>query len=286
MQNLKLFWNPEGVNVDALGSRTLAPEPPHDGDTARISMSMRFLSIDTPEVVAASALTKTNDKLLQLGQWMSQGKVPLDAGLAQHLLPKLQTAPATLQDQQGQAARNHLQQLFAQRLGQGRSVFLRTSDQPFDGNGRLLVYVAPNLKKEELATATPDQRATFNLLMVQAGWAASFPIFPSFPKHADLELLFRAAAQAHADQLGIWANPATLPAYEYRECLRLYELTNDLLTANKPFRTSDWVSRYCFDLATLQIVEPQHYYRIAPANRAFVWPQDVRRAVSELNLTA
>ena len=40
------------------------------------------------------------------------------------------------------------------------------------------------------------ERATFNLLMVESGWAAPFPIYPGLPKYRDLVLLQEVAEEA------------------------------------------------------------------------------------------
>ena len=129
-------------------------------------------------------------------------------------------------------------------------------------------------------------RATFNLLMVEAGWAASFPIYPSIPRYADLVFLRDAAQQAFDQPRGIWADPLTLTGYEFRMCVRLYDVTRRLV-AGAALSSRDrtgWVERYCVDMTTREVFSPQDYYKVQPYNRIFVWPQDIAEAVSTMNL--
>ena len=84
-----------------------------------------------------------------------------------------------------QTAKEKFKEILKNKLtkpnGKKRNIYLNTADEHFDSNGRLLAYIAPHYKKKELANMTLYDRATFNLLMVESGWAASFPIFPSLP---------------------------------------------------------------------------------------------------------
>lgn len=57
--------------------------------------------------------------------------------------------------------------------------------------------MAPYHIAHELATMSYKDRATFNLLMVESGWADSFPIYPSIPKHCDLVMPHEAAKDAY-----------------------------------------------------------------------------------------
>ena len=116
--------------------------------------------------------------------------------------PKLATGQAgSLQEEQGQQATEAFQTLLEEKLSRPnssrkRSVFLQVADQPFDQYGRLLAYMAPSYSAKERAQMSPRERATFNLLMIEAGWAAPFPIYPSLPKHLDLVLLQKAGQEA------------------------------------------------------------------------------------------
>ena len=85
MSDVAIFWDPNGFELDSLGAKSF--ERITDGDTPYISMSIRMLSIDTPEVhyPGNSNPEKHDDKLSQLADWIQQGKAPVaaDAGLAE-----------------------------------------------------------------------------------------------------------------------------------------------------------------------------------------------------------
>jgi len=291
MTEVKIFWDPSGTTFDSLGSKELVRTT--DGDTPFVSVSIRMLSIDAPEThyPGSTKPSKHDATLVQLAEWISQGRAPVEDGLAAYLHPRLASGRAgTLQEQQGERAKQVFQELLARLLtkpsGGKRNLFIRTADQPFDEYGRLLAYVAPSYSSEELATMTPWERATFNALMVKAGWAAMFVIYPSLPSHRDLEMLRDAAKEAYMAGRGIWAEPLMLAGYEFRMAIKLYETTKKLVAGEKvsSYARKSWISRYCVDMTNQEIVYPEDYYRIAPYNRLFVWPKDVRDAVGTLNL--
>ena len=292
MSKVAIFWDPNGIELDSLGSKQFLRAT--DGDTPYVAMSIRMLSIDTPELhyPANQKPSKMDDKLAELAEWLRQGKSQVDDHLAAYLYPKLATGRAgTLHEQQGQQAMQALQTLVDEKLklsnGKYRSVFLRVADQPFDDYGRVLAYVAPNYSPEERATLSRMERATFNLLMVANGWAAPFPVYPSLPQHLDLTLLHDAAETAFNEGRGAWADANMLTGYEFRMCVKLYDVTKKLVASGGRFRESNpsWISRYCVDMTTREIYYPQEYIKVLPYNRIFVWPNDVSEAVSRLNLT-
>jgi endonuclease YncB( thermonuclease family) len=130
-------------------------------------------------------------------------------------VPELATGrTGSLQLAQGRDASSFAKQWFQERLtrldGSKRRLFVRMADRPFDDNGRLLAYVAPNYTETERRTLTRTQRATFNLDLVEAGHAAPFIIYSSVPGELDLPLLLAAASTAVGEPRGIWANAETL----------------------------------------------------------------------------
>jgi len=223
---VQVLWSPAGATVPSLGDLALVDV--HDGDTPSVRMSVRMLSIDTPEITAISAEGALNvdRKFADLAQWITDRKAPITAALAERVLPKLEKG-GTRQFEQGTKAAEFAKQNTAERLtrpnGRKRNLFVRTADAPFDTHHRLLAYLAPNYSAAERKTLTRAQRATFNLDMVVAGWAATFVIYPSIPGELDLPMLLDAAATARTTGRGIWADPLTLPGYEYR-CLDLDRL--------------------------------------------------------------
>jgi endonuclease YncB( thermonuclease family) len=291
MSQVKIFWDPQGVELNTLGDNEYLRAT--DGDTPFVAMSIRMLSIDTPEVhyPGTQSPSKQDFNLKQLADWIQAGKIPIQDDLAKYLHPKLATGKAgTLQEVQGAQAKAYFEKLLVEKLtrpdGTKRRVFLRTADLPFDQNGRLLAYVAPSYSAAELQKMTRQERATFNLLLVDSGWAASFPIFPSIPSYLDLVMLQTAGKDAFGKKRGAWADALTLAGYEFRMCVKLFQTTDKLTRGEKlaPAERSAWIERYCVDMTTREIYYPQDYYRVAPYNRIFVWPQDVNQAVAKMNL--
>lgn len=291
MSNIKIFWDPKGLELDSLGKKEYLSVT--DGDTPYVSISIRMLSIDTPEVhyPGNQKPSKQDENLAQLAAWIQAGKAPINSGLAQHLHPKLATGTAgTLQEQQGKQATNKFEELLNEKLtrpsGSKRRVFLRSADQPFDQYGRLLAYIAPSYTTQELASMSYKERATFNLLMIESGWAAPFPIYPSIPKYYDLMLLQEIAKDACDNHRGVWADPLTLTGYEFRMCVKLYQVTKKLVDGKKLSSSElfGWISRFCVDMTTREVFFPQNYYKVAPYNRIFVWPEDAAEATARLNL--
>lgn len=292
MDNVNVFWDPTGFELDVLGNKRFLSTS--DGDTPAVSMTIRLLSVDTPEIhyPGRARPSKMDEPLEELADWMQQGHAPIRSDLANHLRPKLATGEAgTLQETQGEKAKEVFEELLTDKLTRAnsnrkRQVFLRTADQPFDKYGRLLAYMAPNYTPEERNRMSPSERATFNLLLIDSGWGASFIIFPSLPKQSDLILLRNAAKDALLGRKGAWADDNSLTGYEFRMCVRLHKITKKLVSGKKLSSSERyaWISRYCFDLTNREIFYPQDYHWIKPYNRIFIWAEDVNDAVSRINL--
>ena len=291
MSAVKIFWDPRGFELDSLGKKKYMRAT--DGDTPYVSISIRMLSIDTPEVhyPGNSKPSRQDANLAELAAWIQAGKAPVSDGLAAYLHPKLVTGHAgTLQEEQGAKATAAFEKMLKEKLtkpsGRKRSVYLRAADETFDHYGRLLAYMAPSYSAKELEGMPRKDRATFNLLMVDSGWAASFPIFPSLPKHMDLILLQQCGKDAVENGRGAWADPMTLTGYEFRMCVKLHGITKKLIAGHKLSSSQryGWIERFCADMTTRQIVYPQNYYTIKPYNRIFIWADDVQDAVGMLNL--
>lgn len=291
MDKVKLFWDPEGQTLNSLGSNSLLRTT--DGDTAFVSTAVRMLSIDTPEVhyPGTTNPAKLDAKLKQLADWLQAGSTPAGADLSAYLYPKLASGAAgTLQKQQGTDAATAFQKLLTDKLakpnGTQRDIYLRAGDQAFDQYGRLLAYMSPQYTSAELQGMTAKDRATFNLMMIDSGWAAAFPIYPSLPKYSDLVLLRDCARDAFEKKRGIWSSPLTLTGYEFRMCYRLWDVSNRLVNGEKldSQEKRGWLERYCVDMTTQEIYEPENYFRVPVYHRIFVWPADINEAVSRLNL--
>jgi len=288
---VQILWSPAGASMPSLGARNLVDVT--DGDTPNIRMPIRMLSVDTPEVTARTAerASAIDIEFTQLAEWIEQGRAPISDVLAAYVLPKLTTGTAgTLQFEQGKAASAFGKQNIDTRLarpdGSRRNLFIRVADSPFDANSRLLAYIAPNYSTKERETLSRAERATFNLDLVENGWAATFVIFPSIPGELDLPLLVEAAATARANRKGIWAEPATLLAYEYRAMEKLHAITEKIVGGEKIRGAAAfaWRERYCADMRNRQLHGPEGYIDIPPEYRLWIWPDDVARTVRELNL--
>ncbi len=291
MTPVKIFWDPEGLAVDSLGTKKFLETS--DGDTPYVKMSIRMLTIDTAEVhyPENKKPSKQDTPFFELAQWIKDKKAPISTGLGEYLYPKLATGKAgTLQEEQGNKATTYFEKLLEEKLklpnGTKRTIFLHAANEHFDQYGRLLAYMAPNYTAKERLAMTRKDRATFNLLMIDAGWAASFPIYPSIPNIADLILLQQAAQEAVENKKGIWADPATLTGYEFRMCVKLHEITKKIVDGKELSSTerNSWIERYCVDMTTKEIFFPQDYYKVKPYNRIFIWPKDVAEAVGKMNL--
>ena len=292
MADVQIFWDPDGFTLDSLGSNKLLGLS--DADTTSISVTIRMLSIDAPEVHYPGRTKPSNHDadLAQLALWIAEGRAPVDPDLAEYLYGRLIGGQAgTLQLHQGQQATAAFEQMVDQLLtrsnGTRRNVFVHTADEQFDQYGRLLAYLAPYYSSAELASMSLWERATFNMLLVRSGWAAPLIIYPSIPKYGDL-IMFRASArEAYLAGRGVWAEPLTLTGYEFRMAVKLFGVTKRLVMGEKVSTRSrnGWITRYCVDLTTRQIYYPQHYFRVAPYNRMFIWPKDVSEAVGQLNLS-
>jgi endonuclease YncB( thermonuclease family) len=290
---VQIFWPSHGITMPSLGTQKFIDI--HDGDTPSIRMPVRMLSIDTPETTARSeqGAQRKDANLAQLAEWIQQRPtdVPISRPLAEFLLPKIMTGKAgTLQFTQGTGAaafaESNMEQRLAKRNGERRTLFIRTTEAHFDENGRLLAYLAPNYTKAERDAMTLEQRSTFNLDMIRAGWAAPFVLYPSIPGDSDLPLFLRTAAEAVGAGREIWGNPLTLLGYEYRMLEKLHGIAHKIIVDQKPpADRRGWRQRYCVDMRTRVLVGPEDYFEIDPVYRLWIWPAEVRDAVAKLNLT-
>lgn len=105
MAKVKIFWDPNGYSLDTLGKKKFRRIT--DGDTPYVEMSIRMLSIDTPEVHYPGNQNPANHdgRLRDLADWIQAGSAPIWDDLAAFVHPKHVTGNAgTLQKQQGEQA--------------------------------------------------------------------------------------------------------------------------------------------------------------------------------------
>ncbi len=223
-----------------------------------------MLSVDTPEVTARTEqrAIAIDAEFAQLAAWIEEGLAPISAPLAAFLRPKLATGAAgRLQRKQGIEASAFAKQNIDARLtrpdGSKRNLFIRIADSPFDNNNRLLAYVAPNYSDAERRTMPRKERSTFNLDLVEHGWAAPFVIYPSVPArlaaagrrrgHRPVHLARHLGAGCDAAGLRIPRDGEVLPDHqEDRRRPRPVRRRGPLLR-----------ERYCVDMRTRRCMAPR-----------------------------
>ncbi len=241
-----------------------------DGDTPTIQITIRLLGIDAPEIHYPDTKKPSafDTKLAQLLR--THRRAFKTKEFRAYLAPKLADRAGTRQFHWGERARRAFEDLAAQKLryragGQIRykNLHLTVGAQLFDQHRRLLAYVAPEEKD-------PHKRVTFNLLLLQEGWAVNYIIYPNLPKPTDLERAQEAVREARQQQKGLWKDEMLLLGYEYRFCV-------DTLLGKKA-----GPDKYCVDITTGKLYAPYDYYLVAPENRLFIMKEHLRYAKREL----
>lgn len=237
-----------------------------DGDTPTLQVTIRLLGIDAPEIhypgtQKPSAFDNRLENLLR-----THRRAFKTEEFRQYLAPKLQEQPGTRQWQWGERARKAFEDLAMQKLryragGQTRyrNLHLTVSTQMFDQYRRLLAYVAPEEK-------TPSKRLSFNLALLQEGWAVNYVIYPNLPKPEEWTTVQQAVRQARLHKKGFWKDGTFLLGYEYRFCV-------DTLLGK---RTGP--DKYCVDISAGKLYAPHEYYLIEPENRLFILKEHLAQA--------
>ncbi|MEE9457346.1 MAG: thermonuclease family protein [bacterium] len=289
MTDVQIFWDPKGEELDSIGKSRYWNHT--DGDTTSVITNIRLLSIDTAELHYQGHPHNHDGKLKELADWIYEGRLRLSTRLSEHLHERLTTGTAgTLQERQGEEAKAEFERLVQTKLtkanGDRRPIRLIAADEHFDQYGRLLAYVFPRYTPTESWTMSYAELASLNFYMVESGWAALFPIYPSLPRHLDLVMFQKAAREAYENKKGAWAEPLAIPGYEYRMCLRLHKVARKVVAGEKVREGNVYgcAHRFCADVTTKEIFYPVNYYKVPPYNRLFVWPKHVVDAVGKLNL--
>ncbi|MEV0149964.1 MULTISPECIES: thermonuclease family protein [unclassified Nonomuraea] len=261
-----------------------------DGDTPAIEMSIRMVSIDTPESeyggsppTAQATLERAKARL----QDSAYDALPQD--LRDYLIARITPDAAQRHLTAGKLAAEAHKTMVTTRLarpdGSQRKMAVIATGELVEKNGRLLAYTAPWFSRtpsDPLPPRDHPDRRTFNLDMVALGWAATFIIYPSIPRTADLNLLLEEAEQAWQQQRGAWAQfgPDLLLGYEYRTCIKLgtRHLDDPAETIASAFQ------RVCVDLRTLTEVGLYGYHQVPPAQRLWIWATDLEQARKDLSL--
>ncbi|MFI7643403.1 hypothetical protein [Nonomuraea sp. NPDC049400] len=261
-----------------------------DGDTPKIEMSIRMVSIDTPESefggsppTAQATLERTKARL-QDGTYDA-----LSQDLRDYLIARITPDAAQRHLSAGKLAAEAHKSMVNTRLtrpdGSQRKLAVIATGELVEKNGRLLAYTAPwfsGTASDPLPPRDHPDRRTFNLDMVALGWAATFVIYPSIPHAADLNLLLTEADTAWQQQRGAWAQFGSdlLLGYEYRACIKLG--TKDLDDPAKAIKEA--YQRVCVDLRNMTEVGLFGYHQVPPTQRLWIWATDLEQARKDLPL--
>lgn len=262
-----------------------------DGDTPTIEMSIRMVSIDTPESEfggnppTAQATLERAKTRLQDGTYNA-----LPEDLREYLIARITPDAAQRHLSAGKLAAEAHKSMVNTRLNRRdcsqRKLAVIATGELVERNGRLLAYTAPwfaGTAPDPLPPRDHTDRRTFNLDMVALGWAATFIIYPSIPRPADLNLLLADAETAWQEQRGAWAQFGSdlLLGYEYRACIKLGARDLD----NPANAIASAYQRVCVDLRTLTEVGPFGYHQVPPSQRLWIWATDLEKARKDLALT-
>jgi len=179
----------------------------------------------------------------------------LDGELRKYLRPKLTNESIGIHKNLGFEARDFLESILEEDL------VVSFEREVFDRYERPLVYL------------TAEDQDTYNLKLVQAGYAIPYFIYPNAVSSTEegeftydtLEKMRDATVEAKRNNLGIWnyINHTLLP-------MELRFLTRRELPA-----------KYCADLERNLLYSPQYYFKVPIENRLFFYPKDVLAALQK-----
>jgi len=257
-----------------------------DGDTPLIQQPVRMVSCDTPEKAGYAGGEALAQRKLDTARERLEGGFydALPEGLRRHLVARLGPDAARRHQQAGQLAGEAFGRLLTERLvrpdGQRRPLAVVPTGDLIDRYGRLLAYFAPHFSKKELPPRGDPARRTFNLDMIDNGWAAFFPVYPALPRNDDLQLAVDAAAAAWNGRRGAWRafGRSLLLGYEYRMAIKLATEATPAKGIAAAFQ------RGCVDLRTRRDVGAFGWWKVPPPYRLWYWLADLPRARVDLGL--
>jgi endonuclease YncB( thermonuclease family) len=260
-----------------------------DGDTPVIEQPIRAVSCDTPEKAGyAGSAPTAQAKLERTRARLTSGFFPtLPVGLVAYLVGKITSDAAERHIGAGLRASQEFDSLLETRLtkpnGTKRPLAVIPTGEIIDTYSRMLAYFAPffaNTAADPLPPPDDPDRETFNLRMVRNGWAASFPIYPSLPRPADMARLASAAETAWTARSGAWDEfgATVLLGYEYRMCVKLAADDTPENLVETAFQ------RVCVDLRDCRILGEFAFWQIEPPYRLWVWKKDLAEATDKLGL--
>lgn len=259
-----------------------------DGDTPQIEQPVRMVSCDTPEKSGYSGGIEKSQELLEITKTRLQnGFYNLDQYLTEYLISKIDDKAAERHISAGNTASLEFERLLENRLtkpnGKKRKVAIIPVGEVIDSYGRMLAYIAPwysGEKGDELPPKNSPDRRTFNIDMIENGWAAFFPIYPSLPKKDDFLMAIKAAESAWKNKNGVWEKygEKILLGYEYRLCIKLAK------AKTKGEGIKDAFQRVCIDIRDMKNVGEYGFCKVEPCYRLWVWNTDIVQAKTDLKL--
>ena len=279
-------YNFKGISLKVSAKKLIRTS---DGDTPQIEQAIRMVSCDTPEKsVYAGSIEKSQEKLDITKERLKDGFYnDLDDGLRDYLIKKLGGKAAEKHIEAGEQASMVFEKILEKRLtkpnGTKRKVAVIPTGEIIDNYGRMLAYLAPwfsGEKSDPLPDIGSTERQTFNLNMIENGWAAFFPIYPSLPKKEDFILAINAAKNAWNKKKGVWElyGESFLLGYEFRMCIKLSQAKS----ANKGIK--DAFQRICIDLRGMKNCGKYDFYKIDPCYRLWIWDKDLKMATADLGI--
>jgi endonuclease YncB( thermonuclease family) len=283
------------VEVNFGYDRNIRPAEPRalvrvsDGDTPVIDQPVRMVSCDTPEKARYAGRPEISQpKLDSCKQRLQDGfYTDITTDLRDYLLERLTNDAATKHISAGNDATARFEEIVEERLtkenGTKRKTAIIPTGEIIDIHGRLLSYMAPYFTgstSDPLPPPNDPKRRTFNLQMIEEGWAAFFPIYPSLPKNSDLNIAIASAETAWSDKKGVWEayGDKILLGYEYRMCIKLGTAQTAQDGMDEAFQ------RLCVDLRTLEIVGKFGFSEVPPPYRLWIWEKDLEQANVDLDL--
>lgn len=283
------------IEVNFNYNRNIRPAEPRalirvsDGDTPVIDQPVRLVSCDTPEKAGYAGRPEISQpKLNSCRQRLEDGfytEIPIN--LRNYLLDRLTEDAATKHISAGNDATARFEGIVEERLtkenGTKRKTAIIATGEIIDIHGRLLSYMAPYFTgsaSDPLPVPNDPKRRTFNLQMIEEGWAAFFPIYPSLPKNPDLNMAIASAEMAWLGKKGVWDEygEKILLGYEYRMCIKLGTAQSSQDGINEAFQ------RLCLDLRNLEIVGKFGFSEVPPPYRLWIWEKDLEKAKVDLSL--
>lgn len=260
-----------------------------DGDTPVIEQPIRMVSCDTPEKAGyAGGPAKSQPKLNKCKERLESNYYPeIPDELKSYLISKITLDAAERHIESANDASKEFDSLLSRRLtkedGKIRKTAVIPTGQLIDVYGRLLAYIAPWYESgpdDPLPPRDDPRRKTFNLNMIELGWAAFFPIYPSLPRNDDFNIAIKVAEKAWDEKLGAWSSYGEdlLLAYEYRMCIKLGTAESSEKGMKNAFQ------RICIDLRNLKIMGKFGFYDVPPCYRLWVWEEDLDLAKLDLGL--